>query len=237
MKKTITTIAIASLLAGGAQATVLSINLTNTNAPRQIEASESTGIIDTTGWNNITATTTDVDGTAVDITLGGNILTANTKRDAGGDGTNGFLALYEAGLRDATPGTAGDTFATISDMAAYLTAEGATSYNLYVYYKSGVPDATTPRALAIGMDSSNLTTDNTPDGRDMSVNDSFVALGGTDANYVLYQGLTADSVTVFINKGDRDALLTGVQIETVPEPSSAVLIGLGGLALILRRRK
>jgi len=235
MKKTITTIAIASLLAGAAQATVLSINLTNNDNPRQIQATESTGVINTTGWNNITATTADIDGTVVDITLGGSIATSNTARDAGGDGTDGFLALYEAGLRDNTAGTPGDTFITISDMTAFLTTESATSYNIYAYYKSRV--TAVDRTLGIGTDSSNLTTDSTPDGRDISASDSFVALGGTDANYVLYSGLTADSTTIYINRGTREATLTGIQIEAVPEPSSAALIGLAGLAWILRRRK
>jgi len=89
MKKTLTTIAIGSLLAGAAQAAVLSVSITNTDGPRQIGASESTGVINTTGWQNLTASTTGVGGTAVDITLGGTIAPRNTLRDA--PGTNGFL--------------------------------------------------------------------------------------------------------------------------------------------------
>jgi len=37
--------------------------------------------------------------------------------------------------------------------------------------------------------------------------------------------------------GGNRASVSGFLITTVPEPSSAALLGLGGLALILRRRK
>jgi hypothetical protein len=56
---------------------------------------------------------------------------------------------------------------------------------------------------------------------------------------------TADAATQdFTNEGFQGANSTGAQLNAllvhttaVPEPSSAALLGLGGLALILRRRK
>lgn len=42
---------------------------------------------------------------------------------------------------------------------------------------------------------------------------------------------------VAYSQGNEGFTLNSVTIETVPEPSSAALLGLGGLALILRRRK
>lgn len=53
----------------------------------------------------------------------------------------------------------------------------------------------------------------------------------TTGNYFL--GTTAIDSTVF----DDNFQVTGNTLSLVPEPSSAALLGLGGLALILRRRK
>jgi len=53
----------------------------------------------------------------------------------------------------------------------------------------------------------------------------------------------AQSVEIRIALGDNSSsnskasFIQGIQLTTVPEPSSAALLGLGGLALILRRRK
>jgi hypothetical protein len=53
--------------------------------------------------------------------------------------------------------------------------------------------------------------------------------------------LTLTSDTLFIEPGDRNGSLrgtiAGVIITSVPEPSIAALLGLGGLALIRRRRR
>jgi hypothetical protein len=63
-----------------------------------------------------------------------------------------------------------------------------------------------------------------------------------NTNYARFNGLTPDgsgNITFDFNLGgDLDAPINGFQlIETVPEPSTTALLGLGGLALILRRRK
>lgn len=63
------------------------------------------------------------------------------------------------------------------------------------------------------------------------------ASSGSAGNYVVFTGLTSTNFTL---RGDRNGGrmgFAGMQIITVPEPSSAALLGLGGLALILRRRK
>ena len=62
----------------------------------------------------------------------------------------------------------------------------------------------------------------------------------TQGTYVLYSGLSGDS-TVDIRRINSNIMVAGLQIvevsAAVPEPSTAVLLGLGGFALILRRRK
>lgn len=61
-------------------------------------------------------------------------------------------------------------------------------------------------------------------------------------NYWTMGGLTSSTLTIdgqtTLNGGNVPrGTLSGLIIEQVPEPSSAALLGLGGLALILRRRK
>ncbi|MCP5535030.1 MAG: PEP-CTERM sorting domain-containing protein [Akkermansiaceae bacterium] len=60
-------------------------------------------------------------------------------------------------------------------------------------------------------------------------------------NYVLFEGLSTDgagNITFAMTNGvDNFTAFNGFEIQNVPEPSSAALLGLGGLALILRRRQ
>ncbi len=60
----------------------------------------------------------------------------------------------------------------------------------------------------------------------------YVTFGGTN-------GFTANNIIIAgaSSNGLARAPIAGFIIETVPEPSSTALLGLGGLALILRRRK
>ncbi|BDS05808.1 hypothetical protein NT6N_08480 [Oceaniferula spumae] len=69
-----------------------------------------------------------------------------------------------------------------------------------------------------------------------SIIGSFVANGSTQTFGVF--GRDADGGT-FTNGGTGASQINGIQlrITAIPEPSSAALLGLGGLALILRRRK
>jgi hypothetical protein len=64
-----------------------------------------------------------------------------------------------------------------------------------------------------------------------------LADGITNGNYAMMLGLTNPTLTVSATKDAGRSPITGVIIEEVPEPSMALLIGLGGLGLLLRRRK
>jgi len=214
---------------------LISVNFTNSDLPRQILSLESTGVIATTGWENISESTSNILSTVVDITLdGATIDRANTARDFGNsDGTNGFLALYEAGLRDSTPTTLEDTFVTVSDMTAFLAAEGHVSYDIYAYYKSPVNADPPLDTIALGLTTGTFI-DVNPDGASMSSADGFVGSSFSESNYMVFTGLTADSTTVFMNRVHRDGLLAGIQIQTVavPEPSSLALLAIGAAGLI-----
>lgn len=65
---------------------------------------------------------------------------------------------------------------------------------------------------------------------DIAINESFFTLSAGD------QLKTLDSVTITNTGGDRMAIFA-ISGQVVPEPSSVALLGLGGLALILRRRR
>ena len=62
-------------------------------------------------------------------------------------------------------------------------------------------------------------------------------------SHVLFSGISGStgsitfSVTDSVAEISSNGVLAGLQIEEVPEPSTTALLGLGGLALILRRRK
>jgi hypothetical protein len=62
-------------------------------------------------------------------------------------------------------------------------------------------------------------------------------------SHVLFSGISGGtgsitfSVTDSVDPNSANGVLSGLQIEEVPEPSTTALLGLGGLALIFRRRK
>jgi len=63
---------------------------------------------------------------------------------------------------------------------------------------------------------------------------------GTSTNFTLFTGLTGSTLTIAgVNGGFGDARSrpNGFQITQVPEPSSMLLVGLGSLGLVLRRRR
>ena len=71
-----------------------------------------------------------------------------------------------------------------------------------------------------------------------------MADGWTTANAILFSGYTGDTFTIDaapapgVAPGPYKLTVNGIQIVvTVPEPSSTALLGLGGLALMLRRKR
>ncbi len=65
---------------------------------------------------------------------------------------------------------------------------------------------------------------------------SFAAAG--TANYILFENLTASSLTVTATVSFEQVFISGFQIvQYIPEPTSGLLLGLAGLAGLRRRRR
>jgi len=244
-------LAASALFTSATQATLVSINFTIDTAAGKIETGESTGVIATTGWFNTSATigdvtnALDVNGVATGINIADSrqlVQNSATARDAPNgesNGTDGFLALYEGGIRT----SAANQTLTFTNMSNFLNAAGASEYKMIFYFRSRTANdaATITTNIDGGTDT---TTQIMQSGAAITYDYGFVEAAGEattdpDANYIVYDHLTADTTTLNYHRGGADLYLTGVQIEAVavPEPSSAALLGLGGLALIFRRRK
>lgn len=173
---------------------------------------------------------------------------------SGGEFNNGSdWALFGSGSQ-ATRGIGGDLFVgqTVSIDLATLGVtsgtfvgvdfrQGSTTgigYNFQgggsnygVFSSSGVTDS------GVGFSASFKTISLTRD----TATDYTLSIDGTNfASLTLANSTTAiDEIRVFndTSGGGNDVLFNNLNVTAVPEPSSAALLGLGGLALIFRRRK
>ncbi|BDS08729.1 hypothetical protein NT6N_37690 [Oceaniferula spumae] len=229
MKKTIMTTALAvafgaAPLASHAVITVLSINGGNAD-----------GFTATTPSLNTATPAGDKDN------LWGFSSTNNQALLGSGDGTGETTSLSGQVWvsRGDNPGGEDNPILTTSISGL----DTGTLYNVYGYYlSSNGPSDNWGMQIKLGTDAS-FTTYTAADGE---VLDSSNGGAGTTFSFLrrVYLGQsTLGSSTVDVNFDDigpgagTRGFIKGVGIEAVPEPSSAALLGLGGLALILRRRR
>ncbi len=119
----------------------------------------------------------------------------------------------------------------VPNKSATITLSGlgaGTIFDLYLYAAAG---HTTGEGATFNFGSVQTTTDS-------NVNETAYQLG---VNYVKYSGLVANGSGNFSGTWTKAApanysVLNGMQIEIIPEPSTALLGGLGLLALLRRRR-
>ena len=118
---------------------------------------------------------------------------------------------------------------SLTNLDAWLAANGAPRYEVTVYYAGEEDYAGYDAANSVTVggisETLTLTQDIAGDGTGF-----WSAIGET---YLF----TSDTLTITDTATTFRSGISAIQITTVPEPSSTALLGLGGLALILRRRR
>ncbi len=215
---------------GAASAATLSINFTEStgHANQQIDPATAAGIGGLTHWNNTAGKSgtlnalVDSDGTTTGASVtwtSSNTWGQGTANADANDGV-GDAQLARGYLDDGDPGIT-------------ITAMGLEpKYNVIIYLSSGDTNEGTFQDITVNGTSYSVTGPITQYATGDGVN------YWDASNTITITGLTGDlSIQGPTKSGHDRASIGGLQIETVPEPSSTALLGLGGLALILRRRK
>ena len=191
------------------------------------------GVVNDTTWENINdsggaGSVNDVDASTLDISwVGHSIWRTNVGTSTGG-------GQLMKGRWDSN-GLTGDVI-TISDINATYTR-----YDVIVYYSFNQGNTFD---LAVGGQS--VFVDQGGQAAAAGAGelglDNYLSNGPSDgvnpSHWHRFTGLTADSININVSNLTGRAGFTGLQVvNNVPEPSSTALLGLGGLALIFRRRK
>ena len=118
---------------------------------------------------------------------------------------------------------------SLTNLDAWLAANGAPRYEVTVYYAGEEDYAGYDAANSVTVGGISETLTLTQD----------IAGDGTGFWSAIVETylFTSDTLTITDTATTFRSGISAIQITTVPEPSSTALLGLGGLALILRRRR
>lgn len=213
-----------------AHAASVSVNL----GANQRSVTKDAGVVNDSTWENINdsggaGSALNVDSSTIDVSwVAHNIWRTNAANVTGGDQL--MRGRWDSGID-------GDVI-TITDINATYA-----NYDVIVYYaynqgSSHEFDLSVGGGTAVHIQHGGQNA--TAGASDLGIN-NYLTNGpsnGTDpSHWHRFTGLSADSITFNVSNRSGRTGFTGFQIVQVPEPSSAALLGLGGLALILRRRK
>jgi hypothetical protein len=252
MKKIILPAVAALAIASSANAAIISVNFDGRSAGT-LASGDVAGVESANNWNNVSsgdnsgsnATTSSLINdsgvvTSTSITYEQNFWSINNGTSTDGKVSSGYTN---------TSSTA-DGVLSIAGLGSEFTSGG---YNV-ILYLGGTDSQGQNTAIEVGANIGGGTsqwirhvrsTDATFSGYNSETfaDEATAQSGSTNSNYVVFSGLTAASFDINVLKdssstsGWARAGIKGVQIVAVPEPSSTALLGLGGIALILRRRK
>lgn len=246
-KKTITTALVVASLGTAANAAILSVNLTDGGPGMgNSDITETAGVVLAGGWETAAA-----GGSVNDTNLGAlrvdnsGVLTATTATMTIGSGFGGYWNIPGASGFNTTHSNnmmtnfieSGVSTGGTIDFTNLNSAVGST-YDVYIYLNRVYGNTG-----VIGVDINGGTSkfiEGEANTGPFSEADfaSAAAATGAGGNYIHFEGLSANDITINFGAPTGRVGINGIQIvETIPEPSSAALLGLGGLALILRRRK
>ncbi|QQL45724.1 PEP-CTERM sorting domain-containing protein [Sulfuriroseicoccus oceanibius] len=243
--------AVSILLSGMCSAAVITINWTDGGpGTGNAVADEAAGVVPSPYVNTITGNGNALNNTNAsdlfdDSGAGSGVAVSASSINAGGftsTATSGYNTEFSNVLMRNYGDTAGGTI-TFTGLSAWLSATGQTAYE--VYYMSDRQVNLYSGSIAIGAEKFFLanggagSTQTGPFVLGTSTTLADAQANANTANYVKFSAISGDSFTIDIQRDGGGGFIdvNGIQIVGVPEPSSAALIGLGSLSLLLRRRR
>jgi hypothetical protein len=204
------------------------------SAGSAIPTSSLQGVLGTTGeiWNQANGSWTNLNDSA------GGTSTIDISGLSGGE-NGGPAGIFNQNSNQFTKGAN----QTIS--ISQLTVGGV--YDIYIYalsHNTGSWGTTSTERAAGAFTTTNVSGNGTSQSLDNGITGTDADPFTAGSNYVLFQSIVADgsgniSIVADALDGANATRLhvNGLQIVSIPETSSAALLGLGAFALILRRRK
>ena len=231
--------------ASAATISIISVNFQGGQAPADgPDVTTTAGYVPADNWNNFTGKSGSasnlVDSTGSTTSADLSWQTFNTWDLANGAGNGGDRDMM-SGYLDNFGASGASDFITISGL------QPNKGYDVYVYFNRGT-------ATYSGMNATDGISNNTYYGFDNGfsyadngynlTSDDNIGDGWTGANVFLFEDYTGSTLDLDnpanpgVPAGEWKTYVQGIQIVmTVPEPSSTVMLGLGGLALMLRRKR
>jgi len=217
-------------------ATVISLNFQGSNLVA-LAPSDSTGATAAINWNNVTGASGS--GIALNDSTGASSAITLTSFTAGPFGAEGGSTsnstpqeiLFGGGLNV----NFGNASFTLSGLSAF------SSYDIIAYYSAGTSFPDTRHADFTASGTSTVFYVAGINSVYTSFTQSASTTPGTFAqgNYVTFSGLTDPTQTITMEYGNNSMGLIGFQVvgTAVPEPSTCLLVGMGGFAFLFMRRR